>query len=86
MKVIVPAASFTVTSTSDLGTSDPSAKVTVVIGLPAPDAPPSIAAILAKGQPQGAQSSPRGSKVAELEIPIDGVAIGSRTFQVEVRE
>ena len=51
-----------------------------------PEPPPSIAAILAKGQPQGAQSSPRGSKVAELEIPIDGVAIGSRTFQVEVRE
>jgi hypothetical protein len=52
------------------------------------DPPPSIAMILARPQiAAGAISNLRGSKIAELSIPLgDTVVTGSKTVQVEVKE
>jgi hypothetical protein len=52
------------------------------------DPPPSIAMILARPQiALGAAANVRGSKIAELTIPVgDSVVTGSKTVQVEVKE
>jgi hypothetical protein len=51
-----------------------------------PDPPPSVSMILARAQ-QGSSSTPRSSKVAELEFSAGDVVIsGSKTVQVEVVE
>jgi SpoIVB peptidase S55 len=59
-----------------------------VDGRDLPDTPPSVAMIL--GRPQqgsGSAASLKGSKLAELEIPLTGsVVTGSKTMQVEVKE
>lgn len=53
-----------------------------------PDPPPSVAMILARPQiAAGAIANLRGSKIAELSIPLgDTVVTGSKTVQVEVKE
>jgi hypothetical protein len=53
-----------------------------------PDPPPSIAMILTRPQiAAGAIANLRGSKIAELSIPLgDTVVTGSKTVQVEVKE
>ena len=53
-----------------------------------PNAPPSLALILAKAQTGSALPlNLRGSKIAEIEVPVgDLVVSGSKTAQVEVKE
>jgi hypothetical protein len=53
-----------------------------------PDPPASLAMILSRGQPGGTNLlNLRGSKVAELEIPVgEWVVTGSKTVQVEVKQ
>jgi hypothetical protein len=54
--------------------------------LPAP--PASLSMILNRGQPTGStQTTSRGAKLAEIEIPVGETAVGgSKTIQVEVKE
>jgi hypothetical protein len=53
-----------------------------------PDPPPSVALILGRNQPPGANlAANRGAKLAEIEIPVGETAVGgSKTIQVEVKE
>jgi hypothetical protein len=52
-----------------------------------PDAPPSLALILARGAAGATAALPRTSTVAEMPISVDGLAVsGSRTVQVEIKE
>lgn len=53
-----------------------------------PNPPPSLALILNRGQiGTAALSNPRGSKLAEIEIPMgEYVVTGSKTIQVEIKE
>lgn len=59
----------------------------LVQGQDLPDPPPSVGLILAKTQAAQGVWVPRGSKIAELEIPTGDVVVsGSKTAQVEVTE
>jgi SpoIVB peptidase S55 len=59
----------------------------LVQGQDLPDPPPSVGLILARTQAAQGVWVPRGSKIAELEIPTGDVVVsGSKTAQVEVSE
>ncbi len=58
-----------------------------VQGLDLPDPPPSVGLILSRAQAAQGYVYPRGSKIAEIEIPTGDVVVnGSKTVQVEVKE
>jgi hypothetical protein len=59
-----------------------------VEGRDLPNAPPSLALILNRVQTAtAAPLNTRGSKLAEIEIPVGGTVVtGSKTIQVEVKQ
>jgi hypothetical protein len=60
----------------------------VVGGEDLPDPPPSVAMVLGRAPALlAATPGTRGSKMAEIEIPVDNAAVsGSKTLQVDIRE